>query len=404
VSAIGQLWRHSTGEMPRLFWLLWVGVFLNRLGYVVQPFFALYLSGRGLSSTVAGTVLSCFGAGALVSQPIGGYLADRVGRRRTLVLGMLSSAATAAAIPFAPGLAGVAVVAGLYGVAVDLYRPAISALVVDSVPGQHRTRAFGLIYWAVNLGSAVAGVLGGVLAAHAFWTLFALNAITSAAFAVTAARFLPADRPIRPPSDARVFRPAIRDGLLVAITASFLVFAIIAVQAYVTLPIVMRSDGFGPAAYGLVFAVNPTTVIVVQPLTLRWLSGLSPQLVYAASMLLTGVGFGLTAFADTLPAYAGTVLIWSLGEIAVAAVGPALVAEIAPAHLQGSYSGVFGTAYGAASLVGPIAGASMLQYHGSSALWAGCLLCGAASALFVWALGPAIERRRAGQCGAERQR
>src|SRR5947207_2616137 len=109
---VGELVKRTVGGLPRIFWGLWAGTLLNRLGYVVQPFLALFLTTQWrLSPTVAGTVLSCFGVGALFSQPIGGYLADHFGHRRILVAGMLASAATMIAIPLASTLILVAIAA-----------------------------------------------------------------------------------------------------------------------------------------------------------------------------------------------------------------------------------------------------------------------------------------------------
>ena len=91
--------------LPRPFWVLWAGSLLNRLGYLVQPFLALYLSSRlGVSTTTVGIVLASFGAGAVVSQPVGGWLADRIGPRRSLDWGRVEGGLTVDMLPFARGL------------------------------------------------------------------------------------------------------------------------------------------------------------------------------------------------------------------------------------------------------------------------------------------------------------
>ncbi|NJP89875.1 MFS transporter [Nonomuraea sp. FMUSA5-5] len=385
--------RGPVGKLPRLFWVLWSGTLINRAGYVVQPFLAIYLSGRWqLSPVLIGTVISTFGAGAMLSPILGGQLADRVGRRRMLIAGMLASAGTMLLIPFATHVVAIALAVGVYGLAVDLYRPAVSALIADTVAPADRSRAFGLLYWAVNLGTAVAGVAGGWLATRSFWLLFAINAVACLSFATIAARLVPADLPR--PRRTTWTRFTMADGLLVSLTLAFFLCACLLVQAYVALPIVMTGQGFDSSAYGLVLAVNPVVVVVLQPLLLRRLTALPPLAVFAAAIALTGAGFGLTGLAATMPAYAATVLVWTVGEIAVAAVGPALVAEIAPPDMQGRYSGFFNAAYGAASLAAPVSSSFVLQEHGAAALWTACLVTGAAGAGIAMALAPALRRRR----------
>ncbi|MFD9488457.1 MFS transporter [Streptomyces sp. NPDC059991] len=45
----------------------------------------------------------------------------------------------------------------------DAPRPAIAALITDLVPPALRGRAFGRLYWAMNLGAAIAEAAGSLL-------------------------------------------------------------------------------------------------------------------------------------------------------------------------------------------------------------------------------------------------
>src|SRR5204862_135859 len=79
-------------------------------------------------------VIACFGAGSILSQPIGGWLADRVGRRPTMVLGLVATAATLGVLGVSRPIWAIGASAVLVGTAMDLYRPAASAAVADLVP------------------------------------------------------------------------------------------------------------------------------------------------------------------------------------------------------------------------------------------------------------------------------
>ena len=390
-------WQGTAGGLPRPFWYLWAGQLVNRLGYFVEPFLTLYLvRGRELPVTTAGALVATFGAGSLLSQVVAGWMVDRVGRRVTLVVGMVGTAVALVGLGFSTALAPLALFAALAGLMIDVYRPAVSALVADLVPAADRVRAFGLLYWAVNLGVSFAAVLGGVLASRGYWLLFVLDAVTCLGFALLIARGVPETRPERSASSGGSgYGVALRDRLLLGLAGTNLVGASVYLQCFVTLPLAITADGLGPAAYGLVYAVNPVAVIVLQPLTLRWLSARPPVIVSAASLVLIGVGFGATAFASTVPAYALTVLVWTLGEIGFNAVGPALVADIAPPDQRGRYNGVLGLAWGGSALVGPLAGTVVLQRFGEGVLWSGCLVAAVASGAAMLALGPALLRRRA---------
>src|SRR5882724_8982243 len=88
--------------LPPTYWILWTGALINRLGGFVMPLLALYLTGeRGLSVEQAGLVVSLYGAGALLSGPLGGFFADHSGRRRTLVAGLVLGALAMLHLAFA---------------------------------------------------------------------------------------------------------------------------------------------------------------------------------------------------------------------------------------------------------------------------------------------------------------
>jgi MFS family permease len=382
--------------LPRAFWVVWIGTVINRLGYVVEPFLALYLvRGRGLSVGTAGVLIACFGAGAFVSQPIGGVLADRVGRRTTIIAGMTGSAVGFIALGLAPNLVAIGIAAAVCGLAIDLYRPAVAAIVADIVPSVHRPRAYGLLYWGLNIGVGAAAVVGGFLAQRSYWFLFILDAATCLGFAVVVAVGLPETRPQGQDEERGGYRTALSDGLLVALAAAAFVSGIVYLQSFVTLPLVMSIHGLGPSAYGLAYVVNPVTVIVLQPITIRFLARQRAVLVFCGGSAMLGLGFFLTLFARSIPAYAATVLVWTLGEIAFNAVGPALVADLAPVHLRGRYNGVFGTSFGAAALAAPIIGTLVLGHLGEGVLWYGCLFVSIAAGGAILLLSSRIDARRA---------
>ncbi|MFD0744229.1 hypothetical protein ACFQ1L_22210 [Phytohabitans flavus] len=65
----------------------------------------------------------------------------------------------------------------------------------DSIEGPARSRAFGMLHWAFNIGAAVAGAMAGFLAGHGFGLLFALNIAAALACAALVGFGLPAIAP-----------------------------------------------------------------------------------------------------------------------------------------------------------------------------------------------------------------
>src|SRR5688572_6976098 len=103
--------------MPRAVWIILGGTFINRFGSFVMPFLAIYLAGQGFGIAQIGIAVSAYGAGHLVSAMLGGYLADRFGRRNTIALSMFASAITMLALSQARSYPAIIVFTVLAGVA-----------------------------------------------------------------------------------------------------------------------------------------------------------------------------------------------------------------------------------------------------------------------------------------------
>jgi MFS family permease len=385
--------------LPRTFWFLWTGTLINRLGTFVVPFIALFLTQeRGLSVERTGLIVSLFGAGQLGAGLLGGYLADRIGRRPTMLIGLLLGPASLlwlASVRSTPLIALATFSIGLFG---DLYRPATQAALADLTPSEHRGRVFGLVHWAVNIGFAVAPVIAGFAAAENFEILFVADAATTLAFAAIVALFVPETRAVSNPSSgahislAEGFAP-FRDSVFMAYWVFIVCVAVAFHQSHVALPLEMASKGLGSADFGVAIASNGAAIVLIQPFALRVLERSPRSRVLAASAILTGLGFGLSMFATTVPTYIASILIWTLGEISMAPVAPAIVADLSPERLRGTYQGAFQMAWGASSFAAPALGSWMLGRFGGEALWSGCAALGGVAAIGQLSLERSIRSR-----------
>ena len=381
---------------------------VNRLGGFVVPFLALYLTRRrGFSVAEAGLVVTLFGLGSIGAGPVSGLLADRVGRRTTLLVSLVGGGLLTLGLGFvtAPGpLAALVLLAGFVG---EIYRPAAHAVVADVVPPADRRRAFGLLYWAVNLGFSVGLVAAGLLSELSYALLFVGDGLTTLVFAVIVWRYVPETRPEGlPPERAReavagVLRP-LRDPAFAPFL--FLTFLLVLVffQFSLALPVDMTSHGISTALFGSLVALNSVVIVLVQPLAVRFVARLDGARVMAAAAVLIGTGFGMNALRHSVPWYALSIVVWTLGEVLNHPVASALPAELAPVELRGRYQGAFSLAWAVAFAVAPALGAFVIGRFGAAALWAGCFALGLAVALGHLAIGPARRRRLAGIHGAQR--
>jgi MFS family permease len=388
-------------ELPAEFWFLWLGTVINRLGGFAVPFLMLYLTAKlKMDPASAALYVSGLGAGSFVAQLVGGEIADRFGRRPLLLFSLFASPIAMLTLGIARETWLIAVAMFMLGFFTDLFRPAMSASVVDIVPAAKRTRAFGYIYWAINLGAALAPIIAGILANFDYFLLFLIDALTTAAFGVIVllrvAETQAAEHKVAAKETntrARV-GVALRDPVLLVFVFLSLCIGIIYSQSHVTLPLDMAAAGLPPSDFGLAVAVNGALIVLVTLRVTRFLERFPRYPVIAFSAVLLGAGFGLTELASTLPLYALTVVVWTIGEVIGAAVAPVIVSDMSPAALRGLYQGIWGSSWGLAFFIGPALGGFVFGHYGSGVLWAGTFALGVAVALGYLALSIPARRRQ----------
>lgn len=377
----------SAGRLPARFWYLSAGMLVNRLGTFVLPFLALYLTtARGFGVSTAGVVLSGYGAGAIFSSLGGGVLADRWGRLPTMVTGLAVTAGLTALLAVATTVGPITITAVGLGLTSDVYRPAANATVADLVPEADRVRAYGVLYWAGNLGFSASAVLGGLIASHSFTALFLIDALTSAAGAAVLRAGLHGYRDrtgeaTTPDRGSAGLSAVLRDPVFLGFVALCVVFMTVYFQGVVALPVTVMRAGISPARYGTIVATNGVTVLALQPPMTRLMRRVSLGTAMAAASLLLGTGLGMLAWVHTFALFIVAAVVWTVGEIGFSVAGPALVARLAPDDLQGRYQGTFGMSAGVAAFVGPAAGGAMLAALGSRPLWLVCAGLGAGMAV-----------------------
>jgi EmrB/QacA subfamily drug resistance transporter len=122
--------------------------------------------------------------------PLGGRLADLLGRRRIFIIGIAAFSAASLADGLAPSAAALIAARAVQGAGAGLVAPAALSLVTSTFPeGPERTKALG-IWGAVAAGGGAAGVLlGGLLTGGLGWrAVFLINVpIGAAVLALTRA-------------------------------------------------------------------------------------------------------------------------------------------------------------------------------------------------------------------------
>lgn len=383
--------RANLRSLPPAAWVLFGGTFVNRLGTFVMPFITLYLTQpeQGYSIPQAGLALAMYGVGGVAAQFLGGWLADRIGRRNAIGFSMLGASVITLALWQASSLAVIYALMLLLALVAEMHRPAASALIADLVPSEQRVTAFAVFRLAINVGWAFGLTLGGLLADRSFSYLFIGDAATSAAFGVISLIALPhgtrtsrhAERQM-----AGATRTILADRGFLLFLGSILIGAAIYMQNVSTFPLHVQEAGYSTSVYGALQALNGVIVVLLELPITTWTGRRSRTRMVALGALLIGLAFATLIVARSIPALAAMVLVWTLGEIISSPVSSAFVADRSPEHTRGRYQASLGVMFALGAIVGPTIGTTAYAFN-PDLLWIGCGVAGVGAAALALAAG-----------------
>lgn len=140
-------------------------VFVSMLGFgLVMPLLPIYARSFGATGIQLGLLTASFAVSRALTTYPGGWLADRSGRKKPIITGLLIYSVVMALYGFTEDVNQLIILRALQGVASGIVWPVINTMVVDIVLPEDRSKALGLYEMMWFLGMAVGPGLGGVLA------------------------------------------------------------------------------------------------------------------------------------------------------------------------------------------------------------------------------------------------
>ena len=362
--------------LPRVVWILGIGLFIHRFGTFVVPFLTLYLKKNGYTAFEIGVVFAALAVGGIGAMVASGRLSDLIGRKDTMTLSLFGGALSMILMWQANSWATFCFSAFFSGLMMGMYHPASNSLLVDVVPPDRRVTAFGVVRWAVNLGFALGMAAAGFLAKNDHYDiLFIGDAVTSAIFGLVAYFTLP--HGIRTSKEESKWGPAIRNILGNRRFVAFFWANFFAVMAFFhwgsSVARLIVDLGYTEAVYGWLMAGNGL-VIAFCELPISQIGRRFPfHRMIAVGFFLCGAGVWLNAFADGWIVVAVALGVFTLGEMISMCVSGAYVGQLAPETMRGRYSAAVGLTWNLGHAIAP--GAGLLLYENCpAALWWGSLL------------------------------
>lgn len=132
---------------------------------MIIPELPAYLTGLG-GPQYKGLIIALFTLTAGLSRPFSGKLADLIGRKPVMVVGILVCMGCSLMYPILTSVAGFLLLRLIHGFSTGFSPTAIVAYVSDIVPVHRRGEAMGIIGVSINVGSSISPPVGSFLTHH----------------------------------------------------------------------------------------------------------------------------------------------------------------------------------------------------------------------------------------------
>ena len=140
-------------------------IFVSMIGFgLIMPFLPKYARDYGATKTQVGFMMGLFAVVRIFFSPLGGWLADKIGRKPLMVLGMFMYTLVMFLFGTADSVAEIFLYRGAQGAASGLVWPIAMTYIGDIVKEDERGKAMGLYSITFASGNAVGPIMGGVIA------------------------------------------------------------------------------------------------------------------------------------------------------------------------------------------------------------------------------------------------
>ncbi|MFG2086838.1 MULTISPECIES: MFS transporter [unclassified Spirillospora] len=392
--------------------LLMVNQLTINLGfYMLMPYLADHLStGLGMAAWLVGLTLGVRNLSQQGMFLVGGSLADRLGYKPMILVGLALRTVGFALLGVAEALPVLILASALTGLAGALFNPAVRAYLAHEA-GDRKVEAFAAFNVFYQLGILVGPLIGLLLGGIAFRVTCLVAAGLFAVLSVAQAKALPARRGSRAGAGGSVvkdWRTALSNRAFVLFSLAMAGSYVLNFQVYLGLPIEVRRVTGGEFGVTLVFVVSGALAVSGQVRVTSWVKAhWTPAQALARGLTLMGLSFvpmglaaatsdaqaGVTGFLDytaaITPILAGTGLL-TLATMVTYPFEMATIATLGGDEMVGTYYGLYNTVAGAGIAIGNMLTGAALDAGRDAGMpglpWWTLTLVGLACALAIRAL------------------
>jgi sugar phosphate permease len=378
---------HSPGRYTKVRWWICFFLFLTWLvSYIDRSLMpmALPLIGQEfhLSPTVLGAVISVFFLGYAAMQIPGGMLADRIGPRNSITLGVTFWSLFSLLTGAAGSLANLMLVRVLFGVAEGIHPAAAFKALSAWFPPTERSRANGLVMSSNALGPMIAPIIFAALVGVYGWRsafyIVSLPGFLIALGAYWLLRDRPSEHPrVTPEELAEIgndetaqrkvpFSELLRNSALWRLFFIYMLWDLTWWGFQAWLPsYLFKVRGFSLAHTGLVTAL-PYAAGFLGVIAAGWIADRTGRRKVVLLVVLLGDALFMVLTATASSVTAAVIFLTATGFFLPAIHGPfwSLAMEMLPSRVMGYSSGFLNTGGQIAGILSPIVIGALIQWTG----------------------------------------
>jgi len=361
---------------------------MNITYWMFFPFLAIYFAGE-FCKEKAGFFLIISQVFSVLANLMGGYFADRFGRKTMMVLASFGQGIAFIIFAFSnspwlelPILGFICFTfAGIFGA---FYWPASQAMVADVVEEKHRSSVFAVFYTSINIAVVIGPILGAIFyTEHPFEVLLAAGMVCIFLSLLLAKQTRETAPPYKTSTNEQTAKwystivNQVQDYQIIFRDKTFLLYIIAGVLVALTfmqldmiLPVyitetIHQQELFsignwsltlnGEQVFGIILSENGLLVALLTIIITKWMTKYKERNVFILSSIVYGISMIVFGFTESIWLFIMAMAVFTLAELMTAGMQQTFVSKLAPEHMRGQYFAAASLRYTIGRTIAPIA-------------------------------------------------
>ena len=332
----------------------------------IAPLLPEYVDDLGLTKAQAGILSASYAAGTLIASLPAGYVASRIGPRRTVIIGLLTLGSASVVFGFASEIHVLDAARFVQGVAGALIWSGALTWLITAAPEDRRGSVIGTALGTAVAGALLGPALGAIAGSVGTEAVFSSVMLITLLLAIAAARIPethnPESQSVREVIATMLSRPVVEAAIFVAVPS--VMFG--AIEVLVPLRIDELGGGHGLIAAG--FIVGAALEAMLAPVAGRMSDRVGRRTPFITGLAICALAMVAIAAVATLGEVIGALVLTSLGAGLCFAPALTLISDVAEASdlHQGYAAGLSNMAWASGQVIGGIGGGVVASVTGNA--------------------------------------